>query len=621
MDRSAGDPIESLRDALRRRGYLDRGLDRMMLRDAGSRAGWLVGCLRAGLLSGAFLGLALLLVLVLSRQPLLTSRETALLGVYLAALSIFLMTVFEIGCALLARLLVGVAPRSRWDAGKIARTVGVTGTLAAALYLSLWWHGRGGGGPAAQFAVIAVILALSLAFGRLTSLAALLSLIRPGRLPAPRAGGVRARLVVSIGLLLLVGTLILAPWGRNRSTSSSAARIPPAALHPAPGRILWVAIDGLGDELFRTLKSAGHLPYIASLQAQGCLVGLSRPAAEPPSIWVSAATGFPPERHGIRGVDTATLAGIDAPVGDSAWAGPLLRAAKWMAPWLPPVRQIPVSGVSRQDKMIWEIMSDLGRPSYVVNWWATWPAGEGLGVLITERAYFRLDAGGPPDREISPREEFERLRAQFPEFLRLHPRGSLGRPGRDPGVAGAELDTYHLDRAADAWKDGHWPLVAVYLNGGDLIASGFKGAEHPAGGVQRAASLIAHLDYVDSRVEEMAAARRPGDVLLIQGDPGRESDPAGDSGFLLMIGRGIGHQTVRGRLLDVTPTLLRIAGLPLSREMAGRPAEACLDGAVFGDPNGLPSIAGYGERRPADSRASDFDPEVLERLRSLGYIR
>jgi hypothetical protein len=620
MERSAGDPIESLREALRRRGYLDRGLDRMMLQDAGSRGGWLFGCLRAGFLSGAFLGLALLLVLVLSRQPLLTPREIALLGVYLAALSIFLMTVFEIGCALFARLLVGVAPRSRWDAGKIARTVGVTGTVAAALYLSLWWHGRGGGGPAAQFAVVAVILGLSLGFGRLTSLAALLSLIRPGRLPAPRARDARARLIVSILLLLLVGTLILAPWERNRAPANSP-KIPPVALPPVAGRILWIAIDGLGEELFRTLKSAGHLPYIAALLPKGCLISLARPAGEPPSLWVSAATGFPPERHGVRGVETATLAGIDAPVGDSAWAGPLLRAAKWMAPWLPPVRQIPVSGVSRRDKMIWEIMGDLGRRSYVVNWWATWPAGNGPGVLLTERAYFRLEAGGPPDREISPPEEFERLRAQFPEFLRLHPPGIPKGSGRDPGTAGAELDAYHLDRAAEAWKDGRWPLVAVYLNGGDLIASGFKAGEHPAGQVKRAASLISHLDYVDSRIEALAAARHSGDVILIQGDPGRESDPASDTGFLLMVGRGIGPAAIRGDLLDVTPTLLRIAGFPLSREMKGRSAEACLDPSVFGENRRLPSVASYGERRPADSRASDFDPEVLERLRSLGYIR
>jgi hypothetical protein len=133
--------------------------------------------------------------------------------------------------------------------------------------------------------------------------------------------------------------------------------------------------------------------------------------------------------------------------------------------------------------------------------------------------------------------------------------------------------------------------------------------------------LIAHLDYLASRVEALAAARGPGDVLLIQGDPGRESDPASDSGFLLMIGQGIGHETIRGSLLDVAPTLLRLAGLPLSREMEGKPAEVCLDPSVFGESRSLPSVASYGERRPADSRASDFDPEVLERLRSLGYIR
>jgi hypothetical protein len=256
-----------------------------------------------------------------------------------------------------------------------------------------------------------------------------------------------------------------------------------------------------------------------------------------------------------------------------------------------------------------------------VNWWATWPAEQRQGVLISERAYFRLEAGGPPDREVSPPEEFERLRAQFPEFLRQHPKENPAAAGRDPGSAGVELDAYHLDRAEEGWRGGRWPLVAVYLNGGDLIASGFKAPEHPAGSIRRAAALVQHLDFLDARLRDLAASLSGGDLLLIEGDPGRNSDLGSDSGFLLLTGRGIEpRKTLRGDLLDVAPTLLRIAGLPLSREMKGKPVEACLDRSVFGEV-APPSVASYGERRPSDSRASDFDPEVLERLRSLGYIR
>ena len=54
--------------------------------------------------------------------------------------------------------------------------------------------------------------------------------------------------------------------------------------------------------------------------------------------------------------------------------------------------------------------------------------------------------------------------------------------------------------------------------------------------------------------------------------------------------------------------------------MTGKPA-ACLDPATFGDDSTTPPVPTYGERARRDARSSDFDPEVLLKLRSLGYIR
>ncbi|MCI0659395.1 MAG: hypothetical protein L0170_20280, partial [Acidobacteria bacterium] len=62
MEPGADHSLESLREALRARGYLDRGLDRLILASAGSRLAWLKGALKAGLAAGVFLALALLLI-------------------------------------------------------------------------------------------------------------------------------------------------------------------------------------------------------------------------------------------------------------------------------------------------------------------------------------------------------------------------------------------------------------------------------------------------------------------------------------------------------------------------------------------------------------------------------
>ncbi len=622
MERAPGDPLEPLREALRERGYLDRGLDRMILRNAGSRGSWLLGSLRAGLLSGLFLGFSLLLVLLLAGDPPLTvPREIALLALYLAVLSSLLMILFEILSALAARLLAALFRGSGTDAGRLAWRVGTAGALAAALYLTLWWRGRGsqGRGTAAQIAAVGAILALSLVVGRITSLAALLSLVRPGRLPAPRTRRSRER-ILAAGLLLAVVVLLIAvPWERGRSASSGP--VPgPIAVEPRPGRILWIGLDGLGERLFRALEGDAHLRFLSRLSREGCFVRLARPAAEPPAIWVSAATGFPAVKHGVKGVETATLAGIDAPVGDSAWAGPLLRAAKWMAPWLGPVREIPVSGIYRRDKTVWEILGERGIPSYVVNWWATWPAQEGPGVRISERAFFRLEAGGAPDREVFPPEDFGSLLSAFPAFLRAHPAAAGEDSPDDPGRLGILMDAYHLDRCREGWRQGRWPLVAVYLNGSDVIAgAGKKGAVERLVGTQQ---LVDHLDRLDAAIGDLAASMRPEDILVLEGDPGRETGDVPDAGILILQGGGIrAGGPVEAGLLDVAPTLLRLAGLPLSREMAGRPAQACLDPALFGSGAGIPTVATYGDRRPPEARESDFDPEVLQKLKSLGYIR
>jgi len=67
---------------------------------------------------------------------------------------------------------------------------------------------------------------------------------------------------------------------------------------------------------------------------------------------------------------------------------------------------------------------------------------------------------------------------------------------------------------------------------------------------------------------------------------------------------------------EVLPLTLSLLGYPRSAEMAGREPSACLAPAA-----GPPAIATYGRRRvAAGARASDSDPEMLQRLRSLGYL-
>ena len=71
---------------------------------------------------------------------------------------------------------------------------------------------------------------------------------------------------------------------------------------------------------------------------------------------------------------------------------------------------------------------------------------------------------------------------------------------------------------------------------------------------------------------------------------------------------------------DVAPTVLHLCGLPVSRELVGRVLEAALR-PEFRAAHPVRQVASYGRppaARPADSA---FDREMLEELRSLGYVR
>ena len=63
---------------------------------------------------------------------------------------------------------------------------------------------------------------------------------------------------------------------------------------------------------------------------------------------------------------------------------------------------------------------------------------------------------------------------------------------------------------------------------------------------------------------------------------------------------------------------LALLGFPLGGDMPGRLPESCLAPRVAA----APTVESYGRRAPGEEAPpSDYDPEMAERLRSLGYLR
>jgi len=622
MESPPGPSLEELREALRQRGYLDRGLDRLILRGAGSKLAWLTGSLKAGVVAGVLLGVLFLCALLIVENPSPVSpREMTLLGLYLILLSTSLTVLVELLAALLAKGASRLLPRLARDPARLSWGVGSLVALLCAVYFSAWWRGKEESSWAMGWHLLALafILTVSLAIGRMTSTTALLSLLRPGMV-LKRAPSRRGKAVALLVLILLLGLALIIPQ-RSRATApppENAVLFTPA---PRAGRLLWIGIDGMGLKLLRALQAAGHLSGLQEIERRGCGIRLDRLPGEPPAVWVSAATGFPPAHHGIGGAESAVFPGIKTPLGSSGWSAPLIHAARVLNPWLPHVGEVPVSGLYRKDKMVWEILGEKGVPSFVVNWWATWPALEGPGVRISERAFLRLQVGGPPDRETFPPEEMETLGAALVSKKSSDDQAAIpARPGTEIGVA---MDTFHLALASKAWREERWPLVTVYLNGSDILAEApLTPPENRVQRLVRDRSLVDHLEWLDRQVSATVAASSPGDFILVQGDPARTHPSEGDSGFAILIGPGVrGGTTLKGGLMDLAPTLLWLSGFPLSLEMPGRPWTSCLSPQAAFPSDSPASIPTYGRRSLLLEKESDFNPAVLERLRSLGYIR
>jgi hypothetical protein len=159
----------------------------------------------------------------------------------------------------------------------------------------------------------------------------------------------------------------------------------------------------------------------------------------------------------------------------------------------------------------------------------------------------------------------------------------------------------------------------VYLPGLDILRFRLDEGEATADlafRLEARRALEAYVGWLDAEVRERAA--REGTVLVLVADPGRRGAATAE-GFVVVHGGPAEPRCVGPALdlVDVAPLVLRLAGFPASGEMRGVLPDRCLGGL-----RELPRIATYGRRAisPGEVR-SDYDPEMVERLKSLGYLR
>jgi hypothetical protein len=605
-------PVAQVRDELKRLGYLESGLDRFVLAGAGGPSLALtclaVAC-RVGMATGPLLGATLTLAAVsLDRRLLAEPTDLLVLAAY-ASVALGLAAGAAAFAGGLAAAWLGRRAGTRASA-TLARNVGLALALGGLAYLALWWRSRAlGAPPVAQAAALATGLCLSVVLGRFGSLAAVAVLSAAGRDRVPEASLSRRQMLVS---LALAAALFAGGIAVSYSAERAAARPPDYAVVPTGVRVRVVGVDGLERRMTEEMLGRGEMPNLARLMAAGASGRLrAEPERVPAIVWTTLATGRGPEAHGIQSAGARRFAGMRTPVSPAAPWGRFASALGGVGDVLRLTRAQPATAVLRGEKTFWNVASEKGLRVGVVNWWATWPAETVNGYLLSDRAFFKVERAGIPDREVYPPDAFDRLRQI---------------PLADEVERARRLDRFQVAASRALRGDAPADVEALYLPGLDIYTMqqmGGAAAADLAALEERLAAVQAYYRFTDGLIGETADGLGPGDVLVLVGDPGRlaRSSSTAAEGTLVLAGGPVARGdlgTVSER--DVAPTVLHLAGLPTSRELPGTVLEAALS-PEFRRNHPVRVVASLGRRAAGRAAESAFDRDVFEELRSLGYIQ
>jgi hypothetical protein len=478
--------------------------------------------------------------------------------------------------------------------------------------------------------VLVAAAAISLLLGHAVTVAGLALLARRSTVAEPSlrlpARSWAVRLAV---LLLLFGAAVALLFLATREDESRLRRNAFVMFSPARTHLTVIAIDGLDTQFVQRLDATGQVPRLARLLAGARATLPTSDAPDPARTWTSLATGQPPGVHGVSGIETRRVSGLEGTVPAArSRLGATLAAATDLVRLTRPVL---TSGLQRRSKTFWEIAADLRIRTVVVNWWASWPAPPGSAVVLSDRATLRLQRGGNLDGEIAPVSLYASLQGAWPALRDEARRRVVSAFGDQQDAVASTLrraGEQDLVQVTLATRVGaaSSELLAIYLPGldiaqHDLLGAG-GGAGLPASAVAaRIEALERYYAFLDQILAPLLEPADPLRFVAVVGDSGRSS--TGGGGVLAFTGKDArGGTAIDASRADVMPTLLYVLGLPTSRELPGRILTALFADRFVAE-NAPKTIDTFGPRilAPRPANATPLDQEMLERLRSLGYVR
>ena len=635
---------DDLRERLRSLGYLNAPVDRFVLGGAANRrsAAALAGSasLRIGLLAGLLLGPAGAIGLAAQLPELITNVTDAIV------MAAYLAVTFGVAAGVAAFIVImpaGLIAQSLVTSASFAanarRVAAVAGALiffACLAYLTLWWRAAvtttSAPTPLFSAAVLGVAVAISLVLGHVVMVTALAFIARIDPEDALRPGVPLSSWNITLPLagLAFAGAAALLFAAAPSATTGPVA--PALTVVPTGERVLVIAVDGVDVALLDRLRANAALPVFSRLLSASSVTMTSDADRDPARVWTTIATGQPPERHGINALEGRQLAGVEGRLRPTSRTGALIAGATDL---IRLTRPAIASGSERRIPTFWEVAARAGLRTSVIQWWATWPAsekGEDAGTVLSDRALLRLEQGGPLDGEIAPAALYAALERDWStRRARTRERARAAVAADTPSdiasiiERSASLDASIADLAGDSVIAGV-DLQVVYLPGLDIAQHGLFSAD--AGAAAAAPSAVAarvtaiehYYQFLDTLLADLTRDQRT--VLLVT-QPGRVASPgAGVVALTGNAGRTGDAARAESSAASIAATALYLLGVPVADDLAGA-LQTSLIAPAFLSAHLVRAVPTYGARHSAPRRTTGqpLDQEMIERMRSLGYVK